>query len=198
MEFYLRRPDAVASMVFLNSTFKCCGLAQDFETDYEHNLESLCEVVDSRPAMAGSVMKSLQAGLTAGEPGPLHDLESKDLASYVLSLINVDLKPYLLAPFQTELTTLNYVRQLIDFWSHNTKLKAGQVRIPVLLIAAERDQIASPSASQTAAQLFPLARYVQVHGATHYCLYDRPELIADLMEAFFDDPLDTTGQPNHS
>lgn len=191
VEFYLRRPDAMASMVFLNSTFKCCGVAQEFETDYEHNLESLCKVVDSRPATAGSAMEILQAGIAAGEAVSLQDMEGKALADHVLSLINVNLKPYLLAPFRTKLTTLNYVRQLIDFWSHDTMLKASQVKIPVLLIGAERDQVASPLASQASAQLFPRARYVEVQSATHYCLYDRPELIADLMEAFFDDPKDT-------
>jgi hypothetical protein len=27
--------------------------------------------------------------------------------------------------------------------------------------------------------------YVEIRGATHYCLYDRPALVADLIERFF-------------
>jgi len=186
VEFYLQRADAVRSMVFLNSTFKCFDRPQEFETDYEHNLESLCRVVDGRPGIAGSVMKSMQTGSASEATELLLEMESKELARHVLSLVNVDLRPYLLSPFQTPFTTVNYARQLIDFWSHDTTLKANQVKAPVLFIAAEYDQIASPAASQAAAQIFPLAQYIQVQGATHYCLYDRPDLIADLMEAFFD------------
>jgi hypothetical protein len=52
-------------------------------------------------------------------------------------------------------------------------------------MSAEYDQVATPAASFEAAALFPHARHVHVKGATHYCLYDRPEFVADMLKEFF-------------
>jgi hypothetical protein len=57
--------------------------------------------------------------------------------------------------------------------------------MPVLLMSAEYDQVATPAASFEAAALFPDARHIHVKGATHYCLYDRPEFVADMLKEFF-------------
>jgi pimeloyl-ACP methyl ester carboxylesterase len=187
-EFYLRHPSAVPAMVFLNSTFRCLGGPEEYETDYEHNLEPLCRMLNRRPETAASVMKSLQASVSGNNNNLLEESDSEQLAAGVLSLINVDLKHEVLMPFRNESTMLNYSRQVLDFWSHNALEHASRVQIPVLVIGSEYDKSASPAMSRVAADLFPTARYVQVQGATHYCFYDRPDLITDLIERFFRDP----------
>jgi pimeloyl-ACP methyl ester carboxylesterase len=187
-EFYLRRPSAVPAMVFLNSTFRCLGGPEEYETDYEHNLEPLCRLLNRRPETAASVMKSLQASISGDNINLLEESDPEQLAAGVLSLINVDLKQEVLMPFRNESTTLNYSQQVLDFWSHNTLEDAPRVQIPVLVIGSEYDKSASPEMSRLAAELFPTARYVQLQGATHYCFYDRPDLITELIERFFHDP----------
>lgn len=185
VEFYLRHPAAVASMVFLNGTFKCAGSPKELDTPYERNFEPLCGILDRRPAMAASILKSLRLSMgtdgseLAGEP------DSEELSIRVLSLMNRDLRPHVLAPFRNETVVVNYARQLVDFWSHDTRKSAPQVRVPVLLLSAEHDAVASPEMSRMMAKLLPNARHVHVEGATHYCLYDRPELVAGLMEELF-------------
>lgn len=183
VEFCVRYPESVTSMLFLNSTFKCFDRADLAETAYEHNLESLCRVVDKRPAMALSVMNSLRFKGAPKEIA-LDEAGSETLAASVLSLINRDLSSHVLAPFRNETTTLNYVRQLMDFWSHDSLAKAGLVNVPVLLISSEYDEIASPEASEEAARILPRSWHMQVRGATHYCLYDRPDFIANLARSF--------------
>jgi hypothetical protein len=42
--------------------------------------------------------------------------------------------------------------------------------------------------SSLAAERYPTARYIQLQGASHYCIYDRPDLITELIERFFQDP----------
>jgi hypothetical protein len=37
-----------------------------------------------------------------------------------------------------------------------------------------------------AAGIFPNARHLLVRGATHYCLYDRPEFVAGMLRDFFE------------
>ena len=185
VEFYLQRPDAVHSMVFLNSTFKCLGGAKDLETEYESNFEALCRVLDARPVMAASVMKSLQSGAGGEAWTDVDDEDRSALAVAVLSMINPALKRHVLAPFRDEARTLGYVRQSLDFWSHDTGAKASQVEVPVLFIASEYDTVTLPAASATMARRFPNGRYLEIQGATHYCLYDRPQLIANLIDTFF-------------
>lgn len=185
IEYYLLRPESILSMVFLNSTFKCDEQPDAHDTAYEHNLESLCRMVNSRPSLSGSVMKTLQSAGNSEPAVPLEEMEGNALAEHVLSLMSTHLKSHVIAPFQSEESTLNYVRQLLDFWSHDLTPLLPSVKAPVLLISAEYDQIASPSGSSEAAGRFPNARHIQLAGGTHYCLYDRPEWMANLMKAFF-------------
>jgi pimeloyl-ACP methyl ester carboxylesterase len=188
IEFYRRCPEAVASMVFLNSSFKCPDSPEELDTAYERNLEPLCRLLDRRPEMAASVRMTLMSRTTDDRLDALENADGERLAARVLSMMNVDLREHVLAPFRSEPALVNYTRQLIDFWSYDARAEAKRVRAPVLMISSEYDQIASPEMSRAAARHLPTARLVQVQGATHYCLYDRPELIAELIEVFFENP----------
>jgi pimeloyl-ACP methyl ester carboxylesterase len=186
VEFYLRHPQLVESMVFLNSQFKVSGTPRELITAYERNIEPLFHVLESNPTMASSVMKSLQTNLGGRKLNLFEQRDSQKLAREVLSAVNQDLKAHMLGPYQSESSTLNYAKQIIDFWSCDTLSKAGQVPVPILLVAAEYDQIAAPAMSHMARQHFPRASHVQVQGATHYLLYDRPDFLAGLIEDFFE------------
>lgn len=186
VDFYLQSPEAVLSIACLNSTFKCFGAAEELDTEYEHNFEPLCRVLREHPNMAPSVMKSLQSG--EEEPvNLLEETDSDELSQRVLALMNKDLKPHVRAPFQTAAGILNYAHQIHDFWSWDIAKKAATVKVPVLLVSAEHDKVASPASSQMAAQLFPQSQLIHVLGATHYCMYDRPHFVAELLETFFMD-----------
>lgn len=188
LEFYRRRPESVESMVFLNSSFKCPNSSADLDTAYERNLEPLCRLVDRRPEMAASVRTTLMSRTADDVLDVLESGDGEQLGTTVLSMMNIDLREHVLAPFRSEPVLVNYTRQLIDFWSYDTATDAQQVRAPVLLICSENDQIASPEMSRVAARQIPTAQLIQVQGATHYCLYDRPDLIAQLIEIFFENP----------
>lgn len=184
IEFYLRHPATVASMVFLNSLWKCDGSSKELDSAYVTDLESLCRMVDKKPAMARSVMKSIQPG-GASDLTNLDEIESSELADLVISMPSTQLRAEVLAPFETEASTTLYARQLIDFWSCDSLAKLGHVNVPVLLISTQHDQISNPAAAREAAELLPQGKYVEVAGANHYCFYDRPEFIATLMNSFF-------------
>ena len=188
VDFYLRRPSAVHSMAFLNGTFKCDGSPEELDSPYEQNLESLCRMLVRKPSTAASVMKTFQSRTEESEVEMLEGSDAEQRSIAVLSLMNEKLKAHVLAPFRTEQTTLNYAHQLVDFWAHDARPKASEVKVPVLLMGTEYDQVATPEASAAAATLFPNARHVHVRGATHYCLHDRPEFVADLLKKFFANP----------
>jgi pimeloyl-ACP methyl ester carboxylesterase len=135
--------------------------------------------------MAASVMSSLRTGQAGEGSDLLGETDPVRLAVRVLSLVNADLKPHILAPFRSEASFVSYVRQLLDFWSYDTRDSAARVLIPVLFVGAEHDRVVSPAGSQVMARCFPAAHHVEIAGATHYCFYDRPDLIAGLLEDFF-------------
>lgn len=188
IDFYLRRPAAVRSMVFLNGTFKCDGSPEELNSAYEQNVESLLRMLVKKPAMATTVKKTFAAPAETDEIELLQGADGEEASISVLSLMNTHLRASVLAPFKTEQTTLNYAHQLIDFWSRDVRPQASEVKVPVLLIAAEYDQVATAAGSSVACDLFPNAHYLHVRGATHYCLYDRPEFIASVLKLFFANP----------
>jgi pimeloyl-ACP methyl ester carboxylesterase len=188
VELYLRRPAAVASMAFLNATFKCTGGPPELDSPYEQSFEPILRALERRRSLASTLMTSLRA---RWQDDPRELLEAGDadqLAERALTGMNRDLRAHVVAPFASAASTLRYLDEIVDFWSYDTRARAPEVRVPVLLVTAERDTVASPAASRTAARLFPDARCVELRGATHYCLYDRPVLVGELLDRFFADP----------
>jgi pimeloyl-ACP methyl ester carboxylesterase len=167
-------------MVFLNPSLKGPGLSDNLDSTYERTLQQLCELVDRRPDMAEFVRNALRDSMARQME---QDESSFPLAA--VSAMNAGLMERVLDPFRSEASTLSYCRQLLDFWSHDATAPAASVAAPVLIVAAEFDEVASPAMAKAARDLMPAADYVEVRGATHYCLYDRPEMVADLIEGFF-------------
>jgi pimeloyl-ACP methyl ester carboxylesterase len=213
IDFCLRRPSIVRSMVFLNGTFKCNGSPEELNSPYEKNLDSMFRMVIRKPGTAALAVETLQGQANENEIEILQETDSEQRSIAVLKRMNENLKAHVLAPFRTEETTFNYAHQMVDFWSHDVRPKARDIKVPVLLIGTEYDQVATPESSAAAAALFSNARHVHIRGATHYCLYERPEFVAGLLKAFFADLVpvrstqcasgaacieDATSQPNQS
>jgi pimeloyl-ACP methyl ester carboxylesterase len=187
LQFHRRSPETVSSMAFINSALKCFASPEDLISDYERNLEPLCRNLDRCPAIASSVMRSLQAITAENGASILDESDRREAANRVLSLTNMHLRQHLLGPFRTEAATVNYARQALDFWDYDINGDAQTVQVPVLLIGSECDKVVSPAMSRAAAQLFPQGRYVEVRGGTHYSFYDCPDVIANLIKDFFRD-----------
>ena len=178
-------------MVLLNGSFRATGRVGDPDTPYERNLEALCRMVSGQPQMARTMRRMF--GMTE-EFDPATD--PHELATQVLGLANTTLADELRHPFRSPETLVNYARQLLDFWSHDSLVDAESVRTPMLFVGSELDTVASPERFEQSAAAFPDARYVRVDGATHYVMHDRPDLVATIVDGFLRGhgrPLDSTG-----
>jgi pimeloyl-ACP methyl ester carboxylesterase len=194
LRFARSHPGKVASLAFLNSTFKCGGSPPEAVTEYENNIESLLRMVAERPGMAGPLMRALQSTLQQGEID-LAGSDAEGCALEVLSRANVRLRHEVLGPFRDERSTLNYARQLVDFVAYDALEDAAGLRLPMLVISADHDRVSAPEMSRVAAGVFGESRFLRVRGASHYCLYDRPEFVAGLLETFFADETRLPGAP---
>jgi pimeloyl-ACP methyl ester carboxylesterase len=169
-------------MVFLSCAFKVAG-HPELETAYGKNLEALCRVMVNNPKTTSSIRNSLAVPLASDID--LDNNDTKKLADQVLLLANTQLRNCVLVPFQTEASTFNYARQILDLSTYPTLEYAGRVEVPVLVLGCECDQVATAAKSGTVAPMFPTSRHVELPGATHYSFYDRPKLVADMMQSFF-------------
>lgn len=174
VRYHHKRPDRIGSMILLNGAFKHDGWDPALDSDYERNIAAVCRSLDRNPDGAARALALFAGDGTAVDPSTL--------PGGVLALPHRDLAPELRRPYRSAGTLLRYARQLLDFWRYDATAGAAEVGAACLFVAAEYDRVSSPAGVRYAAGQFPTARYVEVGGATHYCLLDRAELIADLIE----------------
>ena len=178
-------PEHVTSLVLLNSTFKGKGLLNELDTDYERNLESLTRVLVANKGMVTSIMRSLQ---TVSEETDIDQREADDpyaLADRAISLPNLALRTCLVAPFQSEASTLRYADQLIDFWRQDAFPALRELTLPILFLASSNDAVASPDMSRRGADEAQCAMYQELAKAGHHAFYERPRAVAERIHDFF-------------
>lgn len=189
LRFYLRYPQAVLSMTCLNSTFKWPGSPKELSTPYEEGLERVCQLFATDAKLGALMVGILKKNMEDGNAMSSSDgADSQSRADELLSKINNDLLPHIMAPFRNQEIAVNYSRQILEFFSYDAREDARQMQVPVLLISCQFDKIAAPAMSHVGRQMFPVSRYLQIQGATHHCIYDRPEVVAGLVEDFLLDP----------
>ena len=175
-------PGAVRSMVFLSGSFKHPNRAPEFDTPYERNLEVMLKAVARQPSLAERLRVVFAPAAPDSPDGEQSDDDGPALRA--LTELPPELQPEVRRPFRDAPTLVVYARQHLEFWSHDETACGACVRVPVLGIAGERDEVVSPAGFRAALSHFPLARYEEVAGGTHYCFYERPESVAELIEEF--------------
>jgi pimeloyl-ACP methyl ester carboxylesterase len=81
-----------------------------------------------------------------------------------------------------------YRRQLDFCSSHDLSARLGELRIPTLVVTGGHDFLTSPFQGRELAELVPGARYEEVEGASHALIWERSELIAEMLDGFFQNP----------
>lgn len=167
-------PGTVESMVFVSGSFKHPHRAGKLDSTYERNLQAILEAVVRQPSLA----ERLRVAFTSSVNVDIYNRPNGDLPS--------ELQYEMRRPFRDAQTLTIYARQHLEFWSHDETTTGTEVRVPILGIAGEHDEIISPAGFRTALSQFPLARYIEIPGATHHCFFERPDMVADLIEEFLD------------
>jgi len=105
-----------------------------------------------------------------------------------LGMIHPDLAPReKFAPFVEHLEHLDLRASFAlarDLLSHDASAVLGEVRVPTLVVAGERDLFTPLSESRALASRIPGAELLVVRGGTHAALLEQPELIALAVEKF--------------
>jgi pimeloyl-ACP methyl ester carboxylesterase len=179
-QYYLAHPERVASMVFLAGTYRPFG-DRAFDTPYERTLEQIFDFLGRSPSATSAVRATLVDALGVGRS---RSHRQADLAVDVLARVHPSLGPSVISTYASDESTHAYARQLRDFWDRSFESYAGAIRVPVLVIGAELDRIASPKLGERVANALPMGRFLELPGATHYCMYDRPDEVAAIIRRF--------------
>ncbi|WP_435193441.1 alpha/beta fold hydrolase [Streptomyces sp. NRRL F-5630] len=186
--FQQRRPEAVASLVFLNATFRQDGHWDGMDTKYESDLAAVCRALDRRPEKAARMLDLLAPGAVGGKGGSRGDRDAG-----VLGVLSPALADEVRRPFRDAEVLVRYARQLVDLWRLDSAAQAPRVTVPTLFVSSEFDGISSPARAREAARRFPRARYAELAVAGHYAPHDRPALVAELITEFVRAPHEVTG-----
>jgi pimeloyl-ACP methyl ester carboxylesterase len=184
LRYAATHPQRVASMVLLAGTYG----NPTTETGYQKRLGKVFELLDRSPGMAATVRGMLtdSASVAAGLSSQSAQAGGGELLQEPEILARADprLQMALVAPYRSDETTLAYARQIRDFWSRPLDADARAAGCPTLVVSAEFDRIASPKLGQDVAKTLSRGRFVEMPGATHYCMYDRPDEVAALVRDF--------------
>jgi pimeloyl-ACP methyl ester carboxylesterase len=180
VRYFCAHPNRVATMTFLAGTYRPFG-DNRLDTVYETTLEMVFKLLERYPQAAKTVRSTLLDALCGSKTKrQVHD----DPGLEVLGRVEETLLASIAAPYADASSTLRYAAQIRDFWSYSIESDVSAVHVPALVIGAELDQVASPRLGKRVAEAMPNARYIELAGATHYCMHDRPREIAEIVMRF--------------
>jgi thioester reductase-like protein/pimeloyl-ACP methyl ester carboxylesterase len=190
LEVASRAPERIARVVCLTPSFK--GTAgENLDTQYEKSMEPICHAVDRMPEQAKLVQEFM--GSFFGGVDSKDDTRGGDLGknvTNVLSMVNRNVRPLLVAPFVAESSILNYARQLLEFWAHDISYLYDKVEVPIMVLSGERDEIADPKLAHKVIKKFPNSIGFQIIGGSHYIHKDNSHSVKRMLDAFVERELD--------
>jgi len=184
LEFCLRYPHRVSSMVLVAASLKGLVQHKTLETDYEKNLEPLLETVEKYPETADVVLEYLKGILLAQnkqtrsneELAAMTDADIKE----ALAAVNVNLREMVLHPFHAA-NIVAYAKQMRDFWQYDILPAVGRIETPVVFVGGDSDRIASQAIVKAVAAMIPGARFLEIKGGSHYLQFEEWDLLAQVV-----------------
>lgn len=138
-------------------------------------LPKLLDIVDKQPNIARAIWSrippevALKAALLSRDIDPNH-VRAEDFHPYIKHMTHVDFPMFL--------------RMLRCAGEHTAEDYLGEVDVPALVIAGERDTFTPPSLSEALAEGIPNAELLMVAGGTHVTPIEQPDLIGARIRAF--------------
>lgn len=175
LEAYRARPERIRALVLVCGSFG--RVTHTFRgTDLLANvLPSLIDWVEAHPRAARALWGNfppklaLRAALLTGDLA-VGRIDPADVEPYFVHAANLDFPMFL--------------RMLRHAGDHSAQDLLASVRVPVLVIAGERDSFTPPALSEAMAEALPMAELLLVPGGTHVTPLEHRELVRDRIRGF--------------
>lgn len=138
-------------------------------------LPKLMDIVDKQPEVARAVWSrippemALKAALLARDVDP-SNVRREDMMPYLKHMTHVDFAMFL--------------KMLRSAGDHSAEEWLGEIDVPVLIVAGEKDTFTPASLSELMAERIPGAELLMVTGGSHVAPIEQPELVGDRIRAF--------------
>ncbi len=138
-------------------------------------LPKLMDIVDKQPEIVRAIWSrippemALKAALLARDVDPGH-VRREDMLPYLKHMTHVDFPMFL--------------RMLRAAGDHSAEEWLGDVDVPVLVVAGEKDTFTPASLSESMAERIPNAELLMVAGGSHVAPIEQPELVGARIRAF--------------
>jgi pimeloyl-ACP methyl ester carboxylesterase len=177
LEAWRRYPKNVKGMVLVCGSFG--KVTQSFRgmPILDMILPKVMDIVDKQPEVVRAIWSrippemALKAALLARDVDPNH-VRREDLLPYLKHMTHVDFQMFL--------------RMLRAAGEHSAEDWLGEIDVPVLVIAGEKDTFTPPSLSEAMAERIPGAELLMVAGGSHVAPIEQPDLVGSRIRAFVD------------
>jgi pimeloyl-ACP methyl ester carboxylesterase len=168
LEAYRLRPEKIGGLVL------CCG-ASGRVTETFKGTNVLAQVLPRLIAWVESRQELVRA-LWSRVPA---DLSIK--IAYAMREVDVDnMRPEDLRPYLEHAASVDpqfFFRTLRAAGEHSAEDLLPQIRVPVLVVAAERDSFTPPSLARRMAEAIPSSEVLELAGASHAAPIERPDVV---------------------
>lgn len=178
LEAYRRRPEGVKGLVLLCGTFG--RVTHTFKgTDLlAAVLPRLTAAAGQHPKIARALWSrmpprlALKLALLTGDIDP-QAIDEDDVRPYFEHVADVDV--------------VMFLRMLARAGEHSAADLLPRVRVPVLVVAGDRDSFTPPGLSESMAERIPDGELLMIPGGTHVTPLEHHELVARRIEQFVDE-----------
>lgn len=140
-------------------------------------LPKLLDVVEKQPELARAIWSRIppemafRAALLAGDVDPGH-VRREDMLPYLAHMTHVDFPMFL--------------RMLRAAGAHTAEDWLGEIDVPVLVVAGEKDTFTPAALSEWMTERIPGAELLMVPGGSHVAPIEQPDLVGERVRAFIE------------
>lgn len=177
LEEWRRYPKNVAGIVLICGSYG--KVTQSFRgvPILDMILPKVMDIVDKQPDIARALWSrippemALKAALIARDVDP-GKVRSEDMIPYLKHMTHVDFPMFL--------------RMLRSAGEHTAEEWLGEINVPVLVVAGEKDTFTPASLSESMVERIPGAELLMVHGGSHVAPIEQPDLIGGRIKQFLE------------
>lgn len=177
LEEWRRYPKNVAGLVLICGSYG--KVTQSFRgmPILDMILPKVMDIVDKQPDIARALWSrippemALKAALLARDVDPSH-VRSEDMLPYLKHMTHVDFPMFL--------------RMLRAAGDHTAEDWLGEIDVPVLVVAGEKDTFTPSSLSELMVEKIPAGEMLMVKGGSHVAPIEQPELINPRIKQFIE------------
>ena len=175
LEAYHRHPENVRALVLICGSYGNVTKTIKGVPVVDMILPKLISIADKSPEWVRAIWSRLPSEMTlkmalkSGEIDP-ERIRPEDILPYLNHIKHVDFRLFL--------------RMLHAAGEHTAENYMGEISVPVLIIAGEKDTLTPPYLSQALADALPNAELMMVEHGTHVAALEQPDLIGEKIRAF--------------